>query len=37
MSLSGKILVFSGTLAMKRAEAKQLAEDAGATVTGSVR
>ena len=36
MSLEGKLIVFTGTLAMKRAEAKALAEANGAKVGGSV-
>ena len=36
MALVGKQLVFTGALTLKRAEAKSLAEKAGATVTGSV-
>jgi predicted DNA-binding WGR domain protein len=36
MALKGKSLCFTGILEMKRAEAKSLAEEAGATVTGSV-
>eukprot|EP01062_Namystynia_karyoxenos_P026213 TRINITY_DN20439_c0_g1_i1.p1 TRINITY_DN20439_c0_g1~~TRINITY_DN20439_c0_g1_i1.p1 ORF type:complete len:379 (+),score=107.60 TRINITY_DN20439_c0_g1_i1:94-1137(+) len=36
MSLSGKVVVFTGALTMKRAEAKAKAEAAGATVCGSV-
>ena len=34
--LAGEIVVFTGTLSMPRAEAKSLAEEAGAKVTGSV-
>jgi predicted DNA-binding WGR domain protein len=36
MSLSGKTIVFTGALEMKRADAKKAAEDAGAKVVGSV-
>lgn len=36
-SLDGKKLVFSGTLTMKRAEAKEMAETAGAKVTTGIR
>ncbi|KAI8617112.1 hypothetical protein BC830DRAFT_1167252 [Chytriomyces sp. MP71] len=35
-SLSGKRVVFTGTLSMKRADAASMATDAGATVQGSV-
>ena len=34
--MNGKLVVFTGTLEVKRAEAKALAEQAGATVAGSV-
>lgn len=36
MSLSGKTIVFTGTLTMKRADATKAAEAAGAKVSGSV-
>mmetsp|Transcript_123680 Transcript_123680/g.219183 ORF Transcript_123680/g.219183 Transcript_123680/m.219183 type:complete len:164 (+) Transcript_123680:84-575(+) len=36
MALSGKLIAFTGTLTIKRAEAKALAEAAGAKVGGSV-
>jgi DNA ligase (NAD+) len=36
MSLSGKKIVFSGTMSLKRAEAKSQAESAGAKVLTSV-
>jgi len=36
MALSGKVIVFSGTLSMKRADAKKQAEAAGATVGSGV-
>jgi NAD-dependent DNA ligase len=36
MSLSGKTVVFTGALDIKRADAKSKAETAGARVTGSV-
>ena len=36
MSMNGKKIVFTGTLAMPRADAKSQAEAAGATVVGSV-
>lgn len=36
MSLSGKVICFTGTLTVKRADAKKLAEDAGATVSSTV-
>jgi hypothetical protein len=36
MSVSGKTIVFTGTLAMPRNDAKAMAETAGAKVTGSV-
>ena len=36
MSLQGKTIVFTGTLAMKRADATKQATDAGAKVAGSV-
>lgn len=36
MSVHGKVVVFTGTLTMKRADAKQMAEKAGAIVTSSV-
>ena len=35
-SVDGKLIVFTGTLAMKRADAKKMAEDAGAKVSGSL-
>ena len=34
--MDGKVVVFTGTLEVKRAEAKAMAEQAGATVAGSV-
>jgi BRCT domain type II-containing protein len=37
MSLSGKKIVFTGKLTMPRADAEQMAKDAGATVTKAVR
>jgi hypothetical protein len=36
MSMTGKTIVFTGTLQMKRGDAKTAAETAGAKVTGSV-
>ena len=36
MSLKGKIVVFTGTLELKRNDAKGMAEKAGATVAGSI-
>ena len=36
MTLAGKVIVFSGTLSMKRADAKKQAEVAGATVGSGV-
>jgi hypothetical protein len=36
MSIAGKTVVFTGTLAMKRADATAKAANAGATVTGSI-
>ena len=35
-AMDGKIIVFTGTLQVKRADAKKMAEDAGATVAGNV-